>query len=197
MRLIICSILALLVVGAYSQGAASPLSADQCSEENKRWLNTDFTSAIWQSIASGTFFENLRPQFDEQPCLVHVRSQDGRGPLFWAYEFGRGDYVDYLKSRLADEDALDINGKKPKHLSKIQDNNEDFGVGFRPAQEGIQVTTEQDKKRQREQEEESRRAKEESFKKQQQREEEEEFLRLAEEALSSNQHATTDDRDEL
>jgi ankyrin repeat protein len=102
--------------------------------------------------------ENLKPQFDQEPCLAHIRSYDGRGPLFWAYEFGRHDVIHYLKDRLADEEALDIGGKKPAQLVKTQ---KDFDVGFRPAEAGIEVVTEEEKRkkerRRREKEKDGRR----------------------------------------
>src|SRR3989338_10132526 len=106
-----------------------PQPAYACPDEAKRWENTEFTSAIWQAISSGQFMANLRPQFDIEPCLAHVRALDGRGPLFWAYEFDRHDVIHYLKERLADEDALDVHGKKPAQMAKPKD----FDVGFRAA----------------------------------------------------------------
>jgi ankyrin repeat protein len=118
-----------LVVLCFADDVKSPLPSHACPDESKRWLNTEFTSAIWQSIASGSFMENLRPQFDQEPCLAHIRSMDGRGPLFWAHEFGRYDIINYLKDRLADEDALDLSGKTPVQMAKTKE----FDVGFRPA----------------------------------------------------------------
>ena len=49
-------------------------------------------------------------------CQVHVRSSDGRGPLWWAYEYGHREIVDLLVSAGADESARDATGMLPNEL---------------------------------------------------------------------------------
>jgi dolichyl-diphosphooligosaccharide--protein glycosyltransferase len=47
-----------------------------------------------------------------------VRSQDGRGPLWWAYEFGRQDMVDMLVKSGAKTDEPDAGGTLPNQAAK-------------------------------------------------------------------------------
>jgi hypothetical protein len=44
------------------------------------------------------------------------RSSDGRGPLFWAYEFGHTEAIKMLEGLGADSKARDANGKTPIQL---------------------------------------------------------------------------------
>ncbi|KAJ1454071.1 hypothetical protein M885DRAFT_566544 [Pelagophyceae sp. CCMP2097] len=50
------------------------------------------------------------------PDVVHLRSADGRGPLWWAYEFQRHAVVQLLLRRGAARDAEDGRGVKPAVL---------------------------------------------------------------------------------
>ena len=50
------------------------------------------------------------------PTAVHLRSEDGRGPLFWAYEYAQFPLVDFLLERGADPEALDVNQQTPQDL---------------------------------------------------------------------------------
>ena len=54
------------------------------------------------------------------PNVVHVRSGDGRGPLWWAYEHGRTDMVKLLMTNGADPNAIDSKGKKPQSMMKMK-----------------------------------------------------------------------------
>jgi len=42
-----------------------------------------------------------------------VYSEDGRGPLFWAYEYERYDMVKLLLDKGADAAAVDVKGNTP------------------------------------------------------------------------------------
>merc|ERR1719382_1894117 len=44
------------------------------------------------------------------------RSGDGRGPLFWAYEFKNVDALALLIHMEADEEAEDLDGKRPREF---------------------------------------------------------------------------------
>ena len=53
------------------------------------------TTAMWSLIDRGDIGE-LAKALDSDPDLVYIRSEDGRGPLFWAYEYERYDLVKLL-----------------------------------------------------------------------------------------------------
>ena len=76
------------------------------------WQDTDATTHIWQVVHSGQY-DALAQLLDRDADLVKYRSKDGRGALWWAYEYGHDDMVDLLLASGADADATDANGKKP------------------------------------------------------------------------------------
>merc|ERR1712194_341508 len=44
------------------------------------------------------------------PELAHIRSKDGRGPMFWAYEYNRLGMIQILQKLGVSEDRVDVNG---------------------------------------------------------------------------------------
>ena len=56
---------------------------------------------------------------DQIERVVALRSADGRGPLFWAYEAGSGPLVEWLLARGADERARDVIGLLPVDLAAL------------------------------------------------------------------------------
>ena len=50
---------------------------------------------MW-AIIDGGDMEELAKAIDADKDLVYLRSEDGRGPLFWAYEYERYDMVKLL-----------------------------------------------------------------------------------------------------
>ena len=65
-----------------------------------------------------------RPEVEEfmkvlsvYPDIAHVRSKDGRGPMFWAHEFGRSGMIKVLRKLGVSEDRVDINGIKPTDIT--------------------------------------------------------------------------------
>lgn len=53
-----------------------------------------------------------------QPYVAHVRSGDGRGPLFWAHEYGRDEIRRFLEKQGVDQEARDSKGNTPRMLKK-------------------------------------------------------------------------------
>ena len=52
----------------------------------------------------------------EDPAVVDLRAADGRGALFWAYEFSRMDIVKLLLDNGATDDDVDVHGNTPRSL---------------------------------------------------------------------------------
>lgn len=71
---------------------------------------------MWELISSGRFSE-LREALVNNPDLAHIRSEDGRGPMWWAHEYGQQNMIDLLKKLGVTEDRADANGKTPLSLS--------------------------------------------------------------------------------
>lgn len=49
---------------------------------NNRWEDTEETSMLWQLISQNRVREFMEV-VGNTPELAHVRSSDGRGPMFW------------------------------------------------------------------------------------------------------------------
>jgi len=70
------------------------------------WQNTDITTLLWKLIKEEKFDE-FSVLLEKNPDLVHARAEDGRGPLWWAYEHKREQFIDLLHSLGVDKDARD------------------------------------------------------------------------------------------
>lgn len=92
------------------------IADDRIEEINKEWSDTPQTGLLWQTIKNGEVdeFMSLLSSFPE---VAHVRSSDGRGPMFWAHEYGRKGMVLVLRKLGVKEDQGDENGIKPADIS--------------------------------------------------------------------------------
>ena len=95
--------------------AASQKRPDMKAATAKKWADTAETSAMWKLINEGAT-DKIKLVLSKNPSLAQIRSSDGRGPLWWAYEGGRTEIVKLLKAAGAREDARDANGVKPSDL---------------------------------------------------------------------------------
>ena len=67
---------------------------------------------LWRVITSNENTE-LQSILDEDASRAKLRSADGRGPLFWAREYGRARIAAKLVAAGADADARDAHGLAP------------------------------------------------------------------------------------
>lgn len=79
------------------------------------WRNTEQTTHLWQLCNNGDI-QSLGTWIYREPGIVHLRAEDGRGPLFWAYEYEKWEMVDFLLEWGADPDATDRDANKPEDL---------------------------------------------------------------------------------
>merc|ERR1712187_213011 len=68
---------------------------DDIADDAVPWMNTAATTHMWELIQAHAT-EKLREWLKSEPTIVRIRSEDGRGPLWWAYENGHMDIVDLL-----------------------------------------------------------------------------------------------------
>lgn len=61
----------------------------------KVWEDTELTTHMWKIISSGTV-EDLESFLDSSPIMGFLRSSDGRGPMWWAFESRKQDMVRVL-----------------------------------------------------------------------------------------------------
>jgi dolichyl-diphosphooligosaccharide---protein glycosyltransferase len=88
------------------------LPSAQIEALNKEWQNNEATSQMYTLIAQDKVVE-LREILSQAPQLAHIRSEDGRGPMFWAHEHRRKPIIDMLKFMGVSETREDADGMTP------------------------------------------------------------------------------------
>ena len=79
------------------------------------WGDTEATTHIWALVNRGDY-EQMQRLLEQDGDVVRYRSKDGRGALWWAYEYGHDDIADLLIAHGADVEARDASGKRPSEL---------------------------------------------------------------------------------
>lgn len=97
--------------------APKEMTPEIIEQINKKWENNDATTQMWKAISEGQM--DLLKQFAEaQPAVLHIRSEDGRGPMWWAYEYGRDDMIKFMREKGVSEERKDKNGLTPPEVKK-------------------------------------------------------------------------------
>lgn len=81
-------------------------------EINSYWEDTEGTSTMWEIISDARIAEFVGI-LQDHPELAHIRSSDGRGPMWWAYEYKRPRMIDILKAMGVSDQLKDARGKRP------------------------------------------------------------------------------------
>ena len=95
------------------------LTIEEIDMINEHWENNEYTSKMYELIASNQV-EQLDSVLKMNPHVAHIRSEDGRGPMWWAHEMGHKQIVDLLKKQKVSEKRTDQNGKTPLSISKVK-----------------------------------------------------------------------------
>jgi dolichyl-diphosphooligosaccharide--protein glycosyltransferase len=82
---------------------------------NSIWEDTEETTELWKLITSGEV-NDLKDALQINPLLGHIRSSDGRGPMFWAFENRRQDMVKVLMKNGVSHSERDKEGLTPVDL---------------------------------------------------------------------------------
>merc|ERR1740133_354533 len=85
------------------------------AEVKYAWQNTADTTRLWHMIDRNDV-EGLRNWINTEPYIVHLRSEDGRGPLWWAYEYNRVEILELLVLSGSDAQAKDGKGMQPVEM---------------------------------------------------------------------------------
>eukprot|EP01063_Lacrimia_lanifica_P027588 TRINITY_DN3891_c1_g3_i2.p1 TRINITY_DN3891_c1_g3~~TRINITY_DN3891_c1_g3_i2.p1 ORF type:complete len:144 (+),score=78.13 TRINITY_DN3891_c1_g3_i2:69-500(+) len=109
MKLLFATLCALLVCAS---------AVERKGTNQHLWADSEQTTTLWRLISSNSKDE-LKTLLDDKPQALFTRSGDGRGPLWWAYEYGQDDIVKLLVEAGANEDEEDADGKKPKDVRTI------------------------------------------------------------------------------
>jgi dolichyl-diphosphooligosaccharide--protein glycosyltransferase len=82
-----------------------------------KWADSEASAQLYKLVAAGDT-TSLEAWITAQPDVVHLRSADGRGPLWWANELGQAKVAKLLKSYGCQKTLKDKGGKKPSALLK-------------------------------------------------------------------------------
>ena len=87
-------------------------------QKRENWHDSPYTSELWTLINDNNIPE-LKEYLIANPLVAHMRSADGRGPMFWAHEFGREKIVKILRKIGVSEKLPDKEGLTPLDDSEI------------------------------------------------------------------------------
>merc|ERR1740133_395326 len=94
-----------------------PVQQEQyLSQEPDAWANSFVTTRLWE-VVNKDDMDGLDEMIKANPRVVHARAEDGRGPLFWAYEYGRTEMIKKLEELTVDNTVRDKNGVAPPEMS--------------------------------------------------------------------------------
>jgi len=92
-----------------------PVASSSSEAADVEWANSPDTTRMWGLVNNGDV-DSLEDWIEEYPGVVHIRAEDGRGPLWWAYEYGQYDVVQLLLESGANSELEDKDGKKPAEM---------------------------------------------------------------------------------
>lgn len=91
---------------------AAKVNPEQVAELYNTWEDSEEATLMWNMIAKNSL-EELETWLSEEPKMAFLRSSDGRGPMWWAYEFRNEAVVKMLiKAGVSYKDG-DKDGKTP------------------------------------------------------------------------------------
>jgi len=91
------------------------VTQEEIDKVYNRWEDTDATTDMWKLISSGTV-DDLTAMLKSNPLAAYVRSSDGRGPMWWAFESRKQDMVKILMNAGLSHTDKDKFGKTPVDL---------------------------------------------------------------------------------
>jgi dolichyl-diphosphooligosaccharide--protein glycosyltransferase len=93
------------------------LSSDIIEKMNAKWDDNPTTTYVWKLITDRDA-KGLVSLLTEYPELAHIRSSDGRGPMWWAYEVGDERLIRILKKVGVSDTLKDASGRTAISLRK-------------------------------------------------------------------------------
>jgi ankyrin repeat protein len=82
------------------------------------WRNSAEATNAWTVISGGNVDE-VRAAVEASDEFVKVRAADGRGPLWWAYEYGQPEIVKVLIAAGASTTERDADDKTPEQVTSV------------------------------------------------------------------------------
>jgi len=88
------------------------VSRDEIKEINSVWEDNEETTLLWRLINNNDV-QGLMSHLAHSPEDAHRRSSDGRGPMWWAHEYGHKKVIRVLKKLGVSSDLKDARGRAP------------------------------------------------------------------------------------
>ena len=79
------------------------------------WEDTEDTTLMW-TLISNNQMDDLRMWLEEDPAIAFIRSRDGRGPMWWAFEKRNEDATKILMKMGVPHTDRDAKGLTPADL---------------------------------------------------------------------------------
>ena len=96
--------------------AAAAMGLSKKGTNQHLWTDTEMTTTLWRMCSEGKVDE-LKAMIEDTPDVVHSRSSDGRGPLWWAFEHKQTSIIELLINSGISGDETDADGKKASEMS--------------------------------------------------------------------------------
>lgn len=100
-----------------ADGEPKKVNKKKLDEIYNTWEDTEDTTLIWRLIKENQI-EELKSWLEIDPSLAFVRSKDGRGPMWWAFEQRNEDITTILMKAGVPHNDRDVNGLTPVDLLK-------------------------------------------------------------------------------
>jgi len=91
------------------------LTKDKADEIYNKWQDTEDTTLMWNLIAADKV-NALQQWLDEEPAMAFLRSKDGRGPMWWAFEQRNEEITKLLMNLGVPHTDKDSKGLTPADL---------------------------------------------------------------------------------
>jgi len=105
------------LINLFHKWKGSDETEAQISESYSSFQDTEESTLMWKVVTTNAKHDLIQ-WLAQYPIAAYVRSSDGRGPMWWAYESGNFAIVELLKKLgLSDKDR-DMHGKRPVDLRK-------------------------------------------------------------------------------
>lgn len=101
--------------GSMIEGKTKNPTEEEIRTFYSKWEDTEHTTKMWEMINSGDV-ESLETWLEAEPLMVHMRSSDGRGPMWWAFESKKQDMVKLLMGHGVSHGDKDARGFSPVDL---------------------------------------------------------------------------------
>lgn len=98
-----------------SSGEPTKPTQEQIDNVYNKWEDTEETTLMWKIVSSNSI-EELENWLKGNPLAAFVRSSDGRGPMWWAFEHRNQDIVKLLMKHGVSHTDKDKFGKSPVDL---------------------------------------------------------------------------------